>query len=405
MSGEAVSLLPEDLKKYREKIEAFRRKQINEPSQADGRRLWTDLEDFLRDKYEGRDKRLAFRKTSVMGDAFARVSKRLLKQGRHPLIFADTQHEANFLISTLRANGLNAQSWSEISSKKISGHHELDKNSVIVAVKTTEGQGVNMQRHADAIICRPTPGDHLEQMKGRVDRPGQKAKQLILVVLMAEHTIEEAKFANIRLAGNFFREYIAPVASKYKERIDLEATLAAGGTKKLTKGTVTKAWRQTLEEAGQSGAFAVEDSAIGSDQEDDDEDVGKPKAKKRSTAKKTKTDIVDDEDVEEAPNRKPLNKVLRNKGDRRSVAQAKKLAKEGKASLVLRQWLYSTEKKQARTKGLAKDSIERFSTRKPALVMTPETVREGVIHLTKNDPKLASLIARVGAGALINGKF
>jgi hypothetical protein len=37
--------------------------------------------------------------------------------------------------------------------------------------------------------------------------------------------------------------------------------------------------------------------------------------------------------------------------------------------------------------------------------MTPETVREGVIHLTKNDPKLASLIARVGAGALINGKF
>lgn len=88
------------------------------------------------------------------------------------------------------------------------------KGEVIVALKSVEGQGINMQAHADAIVCRPTPGDHLEQMKGRVDRPGQTSKELILVVLMAEHTIEEAKYANIRLAGNFFREYIAPVATR-----------------------------------------------------------------------------------------------------------------------------------------------------------------------------------------------
>ena len=50
------------------------------------------------------------------------------------------------------------------------------------------------------------------------------------MVLMAEHTLEEAQFANIRLAGTFFREYIAPVATRYRERIDLEATLTAGGT-------------------------------------------------------------------------------------------------------------------------------------------------------------------------------
>ena len=72
-------------------------------------------------------------------------------------------------------------------------------------------------------------------MKGRVDRPGQSAKELKLVILMAEHTLEEARFANIRQAGNFFREYIAPVATRYKEykeRLDLEATLSAGGTGK-----------------------------------------------------------------------------------------------------------------------------------------------------------------------------
>lgn len=32
-------------------------------------------------------------------------------------------------------------------------------------------------------------------MKGRVDRPGQTSKNLVLLVVMAEHTIEEAKFA------------------------------------------------------------------------------------------------------------------------------------------------------------------------------------------------------------------
>ena len=93
-------------------------------------------------------------------------------------------------------------------------------------------------------------------MKGRVDRPGQTTKDLILVVLVAEHTIEEAKFANIHLAGNFFREFLAPVASRHEERIDLEATLAAGGTAKLKRGTVESAWRRSLEAAGQSGKFS-----------------------------------------------------------------------------------------------------------------------------------------------------
>ena len=50
-----------------------------------------------------------------------------------------------------------------------------------------------LQADADAIVCRPTPGDQLEQMKGRIDRPGQRARTLQLIVLMAEHTIEEAE--------------------------------------------------------------------------------------------------------------------------------------------------------------------------------------------------------------------
>ena len=36
----------------------------------------------------------------------------------------------------------------------------------IVVSRFTHAQGINMQGEADAIVCRPTPGDLLEQMKG-----------------------------------------------------------------------------------------------------------------------------------------------------------------------------------------------------------------------------------------------
>lgn len=105
-------------------------------------------------------------------------------------------------MSVLNAGGLNARKWSAIARDGVSGKtNKESKKDVIVAVKSVEGQGINMQGHADAIVCRPTPGDHLEQMKGRIDRPGQRSKKLVCVVLMAEHTIEEAKYANIHLCG------------------------------------------------------------------------------------------------------------------------------------------------------------------------------------------------------------
>ena len=65
----------------------------------------------------------------------------------------------------------------------------------ILATIGSEAQGINMQHDADAIVCRPTPGDVLEQMKGRVDRPGQTQTELTLVVVFAQGTIEEALYA------------------------------------------------------------------------------------------------------------------------------------------------------------------------------------------------------------------
>ena len=79
MRGEMVPLIPQELLRYRGIVEGFCRKQINKPSEVDGRKLWVDLECFLRSKYEGRDIRATYRQTSVMGDAFVRVAKGLLR--------------------------------------------------------------------------------------------------------------------------------------------------------------------------------------------------------------------------------------------------------------------------------------------------------------------------------------
>lgn len=262
LQSEAVSLRPNDLKHYRSIIETYKRKQIS-GGQADFRRLFVDLEAFLRSRYEGRESDNSFGETSIMAEACHGVCERLLSRGRRPLVFADTSDEAEHFLNVLRRQGINACTWSELSSARVAGGPGSMEKGVIVAVKSVEGQGINMQGHADSIICRPTPGDHLEQMKGRIDRPGQMVKDLILVVLVAEHTLEEAKFSNIHLAGNFFRDYLAPIATKYRERIDLEATLAAGGTGTLKSGTVASAWRRSLESAGHSGMyFTVEYSAL-----------------------------------------------------------------------------------------------------------------------------------------------
>ena len=346
-----------------------------------------------------------------------RCSK-LLRQGRRPLV-ADTSHEAAHLLGVLNRKGIAAKTWSDVATENVATCHgggggssatgKSGKGSgggsydVIVATKNTEGQGINMQGHADAIVCRPTPGDHLEQMKGRVDRPGQRATDLVLVVLMAEHTIEEAKFANIRLAGNFFREFIAPVATRYRERIDHEAILAAGGTSKLRKGTVTRAWMESLEAAGSSGSFAtaspargvgggevdgegeamevevdagtVEDKEEeGGDEEEEDERPakrargndgkvaaatgkggkgkaaagGKGRSKKTAEREEEDEDEADDGDGDggdgdgdgEEPKYASLNKVKRNKGDPIACREAKRRAKAGLASLAVQRWLF-----------------------------------------------------------------
>ena len=187
----------------------------------------------------------------------------------------------------------------------------------------------------------------------------------------------------------------------------LEATLAAGGTKKLKRGTVTGAWRRSLDEAGRSGAFARIPSFSTQDEDETSEidDNHRPSKRSRrndgkaSAACSSKNQSNCSPDNEQDIVFAPLNKVLRNKGDPEAIRQAKVTAKNGKASLAVRRWLFPP-KKPTKRNGLAKESFERFSDRKPPAVLDCDTVNQAVEHLSK-DSKLAALIARVGADALM----
>ena len=67
MRGEPVQLPAAQLQRYRGIIAAFQRKQQN-TGEADGRKLYTELECFLREVYEGREEGPAsYASTSVMG--------------------------------------------------------------------------------------------------------------------------------------------------------------------------------------------------------------------------------------------------------------------------------------------------------------------------------------------------
>ena len=162
----------------------------------------------------------------------------------------------------------------------------------------------------------------------------------------------------------------SPLASqRYREKIDLEATLEAAGTKKLKRFTVRDSWKKSLEAAGQSGAFAhvatsgavgegggAEEGAAGGDpmeeegegEESEGEAEAAPRKRARGAGGKAAGKSAaggkgkgnqgkdrDDDDAEEGdeeggeaaqaaePKYKSLNKVLRNKGDPEAVRQAR----------------------------------------------------------------------------------
>lgn len=85
-----------------------------------------------------------------------------------------------------------------------------------VCLSYTEGTyGLNNLIHLNTIVTRPPEPDKLPQMKGRLDRPGQKSDKLYIEYVYIDNTIENASLFRLELANNFFNNYILPLAEFY----------------------------------------------------------------------------------------------------------------------------------------------------------------------------------------------
>jgi hypothetical protein len=67
----------------------------------------------------------------------------------------------------------------------------------------------------DTIVMRPPPPDKLPQIKGRLDRPGNKHDNLRIEYFLIENTIEEGLLLRMEIASQFAYNYIMPLVRFY----------------------------------------------------------------------------------------------------------------------------------------------------------------------------------------------
>ena len=92
-----------------------------------------------------------------------------------------------------------------------------DKSGKHVVISYTEGTyGLNDLTGYNTIVTRPPEPDKLPQMKGRINRPGQKEDILYLEYIIIKNTIEEASHLRLQLANQFHNSHILPLAEFYQ---------------------------------------------------------------------------------------------------------------------------------------------------------------------------------------------
>lgn len=300
---------------YRSRLDAFASARVGRGG-GTPRELYVALKALLRHHYEP---------ATLITHVKAQVEK-LRSAKRKVLVFANTEREADRFVEAIDE----AERYTD------------DCVSPVIVLTVAEGsQGLNLQHKADSVVCRPQPGDVLEQMKGRVDRPGQSRSKLDLVVVAASETVEEAEMANIRLCGHFFRQYLDPLAVTFQERA-VEAQLQAMASKSTT---VAKAFSRVVDQV-----FLEQD-----DEEDEIEGL-----------------------------------VAEAESDSKAVAQTppKQTASPSKMAAA----------KAPRAKApRPQKPIKIFSSEsKPATKLTAASMNKALAHLASVDERLAALIAQVG---------
>jgi superfamily II DNA or RNA helicase len=139
-------------------------------------------------------------------DYFNQTIKKLEKERKDSkiLIFTKSKEEAEKLAE---------------SNPNIGLYPDINKKHVCGSINAIS-HGINNLVGFDTILMRPCNFDVLPQCKGRLDRPGQKNKNLYLEYIYLDKTIEIAGMYKIALGNNFYDNYVLPLAEFYKIAIE-----------------------------------------------------------------------------------------------------------------------------------------------------------------------------------------
>ena len=362
-----VSLTPEARAVYESRLSAALR------GQRDARIVFGELKTVLRDMWEG----------SCLLEATQSEINRLESNDKNVLLYANSESQLDSLTSKLSSSRV----WSHGEPSKPKG-----KGPLIVTVQRG-AYGLNLQKEANVIICRPQPGDLIEQMKGRIDRPGQETKNLTLVVLYAENTIEEAEAANIRLCGSFFRQYIDPLSRSFQEcAIEASAMASSSNFVKPRRGAmggqIAAAFRKHLEEP-EAPEAAPEPKPK--------KPASKTTKSRKPSAKTSKKDNV--KSIEKAAPKKKKSKnnetsSSSSESDSSTDTVKAKNKKKPPAKAAKRKAAPKTATKKSKPEESEEEEEEDLPTvpRK----MTTQSAIDALGWLTQRDSQLASVIAAVG---------
>lgn len=119
------------------------------------------------------------------------------------LIYAKSKNEAE-LISKLPNVGL---------------YPDINKKHVVISLANGT-YGLNDLISFNQILCRPPEPDKISQIKGRIDRPGQKLNNLVINYIIIDKTIENGNYLRLELCNKFYSNHIMPLSEYYKIAID-----------------------------------------------------------------------------------------------------------------------------------------------------------------------------------------
>ncbi len=132
-------------------------------------------------------------------EAFDQVIKKCESRGQRCLVYAKSKEQADLFAEKIK----NVSRFPDTSGKHLS-------------VSFAEGTfGLNHLIYLNCMVTLIPDPDKLPQMKGRLDRPGQKTDKLFIEYVYVDQTIDQGQLFKMEMMNTFYKDYLIPLADFY----------------------------------------------------------------------------------------------------------------------------------------------------------------------------------------------